>query len=106
MTAVPECTGRCCDPVAMSAEQYAAMVADPQNFLDGPQIVAMLTPRDRPASSFDCVNFDPANRRCTIYEVRPQVCVFYPNGEPCPHCGGGRIERVDHAATDNRVGST
>jgi Fe-S-cluster containining protein len=76
----------------MSAEQYAAMVATPDDFLDGPQIVAMLTPRDGTASSFGCANYDASSRRCTIYAVRPQVCVLYPNGEPCPHCGGGRLD--------------
>jgi Fe-S-cluster containining protein len=91
----------------MSAEQYAAMVATPEDFLDGPQIVAMLTPRDGRTTSFDCSNYDAASRRCTIYDVRPQVCVFYPNGEPCPHCGGGRIVGSGdaRAATANGNGS-
>jgi len=97
VTSVPECTGRCCDPVGMSAEQYAAMVADPDNFLDGPQIVAMLTPRDGLTTSFGCANFDRASRRCTIYDARPQICVLYPTGGPCPHCGGGQV-----AATGDR----
>ena len=93
MTVVRECTGRCCDPVSMSAEQFAAMVAHPDDFLDGPQIVAMLTPRDETTTTFHCANYDSSTRRCRIYDVRPQVCVFYPNDEPCPHCGGGGARR-------------
>jgi Fe-S-cluster containining protein len=88
MTTVPECTGRCCDPVAMSAEQYAAMVATPGDFLDGAQIVAMLRPRDGTAGTFACANFEPVTRRCRIYDARPQVCAVYPSGGTCPHCGG------------------
>jgi Fe-S-cluster containining protein len=93
MRTVPECTGRCCDPVAMSAEQYAAMAADPANFLDGPQIVAMLTPRDATTTTFECSNFERSTARCRIYDQRPGVCVFYPNGRACPHCGGGGTGR-------------
>lgn len=97
MTTVPECTGRCCDPVSMSSEQYGAMVADPGNFLDGPQIVAMLTPRDDTTTAFACSNFEPSTQRCRIYDERPQVCVFYPNGRPCPHCGGVGTAPADRA---------
>lgn len=70
--------------------------SDPDTFLDGPQILAMLTPRDRLTTSFGCANHDPASR-WTIYDIRPQLCVFYPDGEPCPDCGGGRIDWNDGA---------
>jgi Fe-S-cluster containining protein len=75
----------------MSAEQYAAMVADPDNFVDGRQIAAMLTPQNSTTTAFHCANYERGTRRCRIYDVRPQVCVFYPNGQACPHCGGGAI---------------
>jgi Fe-S-cluster containining protein len=91
----------------MSAEQYAAMVADPDDFPDGQQIVAMLTPRDPLTTTFGCSNYDAVSRRCTIYDVRPQVCVLYPNGPACPYCGGGRTDRLDRAGAGQpkRTGS-
>jgi Fe-S-cluster containining protein len=89
MTPVPECTGRCCDPVRISPGQYSAIVVTPEDFPDGPQIVAMLTPLGDATGAFRCSNFEPGSRRCRIYELRPQVCALYPNGGPCPHCGGG-----------------
>jgi len=93
MTTVPECTGRCCDPVGMSAVQYGAMVATPSDFPDGAQIVAMLTPRDGTSDTFVCANFDSTTARCRIYDVRPQVCVVYPTGGTCPYCGGDGLGR-------------
>lgn len=72
----------------MSAEQYAAMVATPDDFADGPQIVAMLTRQPGTTTAFRCANYESATHRCSIYDVRPQACVFYPNGHPCPHCRG------------------
>jgi Fe-S-cluster containining protein len=76
----------------MSAEQYAAMVATPDDFPDGPQIVAMLRPRDGRADAFACANFEPATRRCRIYDTRPQLCAVYPSGGACPHCHGDGLD--------------
>ena len=40
-----------------------------------------------------CMFFDQDERRCTIYEGRPQVCRDYPNGSTCGYYNFIKFER-------------
>ena len=40
-----------------------------------------------------CMFFDQSERRCTIYEGRPQVCRDYPNGNTCGYFNFIKFER-------------
>ncbi|MGL4230010.1 MAG: YkgJ family cysteine cluster protein [Casimicrobium sp.] len=40
-----------------------------------------------------CMFFDQDDRRCTIYEGRPQVCRDYPNGNTCGYYSFIKFER-------------
>ena len=48
------------------------MVATPDDFLDGAQIVSTPTPRTGTVETFVCANFEPATRRRTLLRSRPQ----------------------------------
>jgi len=89
---IPECTGACCDPVVIAAEQYRGLSRDPRSYPNGMYIVNMLTSRGPGPSpghiAFDCAYFDAETRRCTAYERRPRMCRSYPDQGVCDLCGG------------------
>jgi len=51
-----------------------------------------------------CMFFDQDERRCTIYEGRPQVCRDYPNGTTCGYFNFIKFERK-HQGDDSFIPS-
>jgi uncharacterized protein len=51
-----------------------------------------------------CRFFDTEERRCTVYEARPNVCRRYPYGNVCGYYGFLKFERA-HQADDEFIPS-
>lgn len=104
------CTGACCAVFNLSG----ALTVDDLRRMGDPfqgeteKVVDMLVPLDPAAAvvraeefgadavvshardgapAFTCRHWSEHDRRCTIYEDRPQLCWSYPNGVACLHCG-------------------
>jgi Fe-S-cluster containining protein len=89
---VPQCTGRCCDPVTLHAEMYWDMSRNPGSYRNARYILSMLTydgavPRHGEIE-FRCKYFDGESRRCVAYDRRPDMCREYPESGVCGYCGG------------------
>jgi Fe-S-cluster containining protein len=91
---VPQCTGRCCDPVPLPAEDYWAMSRDPRLYKNARYIMNMLIPPGpgpvprHGKVAFACRHFDRETRRCAAYDRRPAMCREFPETGICGHCGG------------------
>ena len=89
---VPQCTGACCDPVPLPAEDYWDMSRNPKIYKNARYIMNMLTPRApiprHGWAEFTCKYFDLDTRRCTAYDRRPQMCRDFPEEGECGYCGG------------------
>jgi Fe-S-cluster containining protein len=115
---VPQCTGACCDPVVVLAEDYWDASRNPKQHKNARYVMNMLTPRQRPVPQhgvvhFSCRYFDQDTRRCIAYDRRPAMCRDYPQEGICRHCGGrfatgtrreeeglDREKLLDHARLD------
>jgi Fe-S-cluster containining protein len=101
---VPQCTGRCCDPVTVQAEMYWEMSRAPGAYRNGRYILSMLrhqgaVPRHG-VVEFTCRYFDQDTRRCVAYDRRPGMCREYPESGFCGYCGG-RFATGTHAETSD-----
>ena len=93
------CSAVCCSlPVEVTPEDLGRMgVADPFELMDNPKKLAKRLCRDGVVEHFHsrtmlftlarrpdgcCVFLDPASRRCTIYERRPNTCRNHPQIGP------------------------
>jgi Fe-S-cluster containining protein len=90
---VPTCTGACCDPVPLPAEDYWDMSRNPKLYKNARYIMNMLVPPQRPVPQhgdvdFACKYFDRETRRCIAYDKRPAMCREFPETGVCGHCGG------------------
>jgi Fe-S-cluster containining protein len=90
---VPTCTGACCDPVPLPAEDYWDMSRNPKLYKNARYIMNMLIPPTRPVPQhgdvdFSCRYFDRETRRCIAYDRRPAMCREFPETGICGHCGG------------------
>jgi Fe-S-cluster containining protein len=90
---VPQCTGACCDPVPLPAEDYWDMSRNPKLYKNSRYIMNMLIPPQRPVPQhgdvdFACRYFDRETRRCIAYDRRPAMCREFPETGICGHCGG------------------
>jgi Fe-S-cluster containining protein len=90
---VPQCTGECCDPVRVLAEDYWDMSRDPNAYRNSRYLMNMLVPAQRPIPQhgtveFSCRYFDRETRRCVAYDRRPAMCREYPETGTCRFCGG------------------
>ena len=52
-------------------------------FRTAPMKAVVQNGRPRAAHYYTCKNFDKKTRKCTIYEIRPQMCREYPYGRGC-----------------------
>jgi Fe-S-cluster containining protein len=91
---VPQCTGACCDPVPLPAEDYWDMSRNPRLYKNARYIMNMLIPPGpgpvprHGDVDFACRYFDRETRRCVAYDRRPAMCREFPETGICGHCGG------------------
>jgi Fe-S-cluster containining protein len=91
---VPQCTGACCDPVPLPAEDYWDMSTEPRRYKNARYIMKMLIPPGpgpvprHGEVDFACRYFDKETRRCIAYDRRPAMCREFPETGTCGHCGG------------------
>ena len=91
---VPQCTGACCDPVPLPAEDYWDMSRNPRLYKNARYIMNMLIPPGpgpvprHGDVDFACRYFDKESRRCVAYDRRPAMCREFPETGICGHCGG------------------
>ncbi len=91
---VPQCTGACCDPVPLPAEDYWDMSRNPKIYKNARYIMNMLIPPGpgpvpkHGEVDFACRYFDKETRRCVAYDRRPAMCREFPETGICGHCGG------------------
>ena len=74
-------------PVATAREKFTRTVEH-----EGKTLRVLRHRKDHVYKSM-CMFFDQDERRCTIYEGRPQVCRDYPNGSTCGYYNFIKFER-------------
>lgn len=98
------CTAQCCENFTLvidgreqSHTEIAACQADPVWVAEATKLndLARLARAGAAPGRFECVAFDQATRKCTIYAERPDTCRQFPAGyqhkgrtqDTCHHCG-------------------
>lgn len=84
------CPARCCEQLALHptiemVERFAMNGSAESDF-----VLDMLLERSdlpsEPEPFYACKHLDRATKRCTVYEIRPQMCRDYPGDAPCKWC--------------------
>lgn len=88
------CSGACCERFTLrdSGGRLATLVtvqqSDDTNLRPFRSLARLVRPGNgmEPFDVLTCSALN-AEKRCTMYELRPQTCRRYPDEFPCPYCG-------------------
>lgn len=75
--------GECCGPVPVTANELTAIKAAISQ-MPKEELTKL---KEQKRGAFDCILLDKENKKCSIYDVRPEICRmfgFYV-GLACPH---------------------
>ena len=99
---VPQCTGVCCSRFPIGGirthEEVFSMLANngihgklPDGEAQKIRSMLIVIPPDEihDYDTYTCKHWNKETMRCIDYENRPLMCVEYPYGRLCEHCGGG-----------------